>query len=58
MRAIASLCPHGNEGYGILPDFLVGRASVGGLLIEGLPYFDELIAIAPRGNDILYHAGG
>jgi hypothetical protein len=56
MRAVASLRPDGNEGYGILPGFLVGWASVGGLLVEGLPYFNELIAVAPWGNDILYHA--
>ena len=57
MRAVASLCPDGNKGYGILPGLLVGWTSVGGFLVKGLPYFDELITVAPWGNDILYHVG-
>lgn len=56
MRAVASLCPDGNEGYGILPGFLVGWVAVGGLLVKGLPHFNEFVAIAPWGNDILHHA--
>lgn len=51
------MCPDGNEGYGILPGFLVGWATVGGLLVKGLPHFNEFIAIAPWGNNILHHAG-